>query len=175
MSTPLSTRVERSNILIERARFMTLATLGPNGPWASTVNYVPLRDPLRLLWLSLRDSQHSRNIEASPGISGSIFLTGLDTELSLDGAQFTATAEAVGPGRSDELNAWFYERNFPNEEIRRQWRLPPEQLAESGPRRFYLATVREWWLLDTVGWLKDMTDRRIEVPLAALRQAEVAL
>ncbi|MGW7519513.1 pyridoxamine 5'-phosphate oxidase family protein [Streptomyces sp. NPDC054796] len=166
--TPVPLLRERSNVLIENARFMTLATQGADGPWASTVNYVPLREPLRLLWYSLRRSRHSRNIETHPEVSGSLFMTGLDTQLTLDGAQFTATAEAVGADRLAELSDWYYARNFPDETVRAQWRLPREEFTGDGPRRFYLLTVHEWWLLDVDQWLVDMNDQRIAVPLDAV-------
>ncbi|MER5867369.1 pyridoxamine 5'-phosphate oxidase family protein [Kitasatospora sp. NPDC002040] len=156
---------ERSDFLIENARFMTLATTGPDGAWASTVNFVPLRDPLRLLWYSLRRARHSRNIEADPHLSGSLFLTGLDSELTLDGAQFTATAAAVGPAELDELSSWYYRRNFPDEETRALFDLPLTEFSGDGPRRFYLLTVHQWWLLDTDQWLVDKNDQRIAVPL----------
>ncbi|MFE6103626.1 pyridoxamine 5'-phosphate oxidase family protein [Streptomyces laurentii] len=173
-TTPAGRLAERSDALIENARFMTLATSGPDGAWASTVNYVPLRDPLRLLWYSLREARHSRNIAATPRLSGSIFLTGLDSRLTLDGAQFTAEAEEVGPDRLDALSEWYYQRNFPDEEVRSRWRLPLEEFRGAGPRRFYLLTVREWWLLDVDGWLEDMNDRRVAVPTHGLGAREEA-
>ena len=165
--TPLAELTERSDFLIENARFMTLATHGPDGVWASTVNYVPLRDPLGLLWYSLRRARHSRNIEADPRISGSIHLTGLPG-FGLDGAQFTAVAKPVGPDELDTLSAWYYERNFPDEEVRSEWRLPLDEFRGDGPRRFYRLEVREWWLLDIDQWLVDKNDQRIAVPLEAI-------
>ncbi|MGW6741978.1 pyridoxamine 5'-phosphate oxidase family protein [Streptomyces sp. NPDC055025] len=165
--TPLPELAERSHFLIENARFMTLATHGPEGAWASTVNYVPLRQPLRLLWYSMRRARHSRDIEADPRISGSVYLTGLPG-LGLDGAQFTATARPVGPDELQELSDWYYERNFPDESVRRQWRLPLGEFRDEGPRRFYLLEVHRWWLLDIDQWLADKKDQRVAVPLDAL-------
>ncbi|MFJ3192648.1 pyridoxamine 5'-phosphate oxidase family protein [Streptomyces griseoviridis] len=165
--TPLPELTARSDALLENARFTTLATQGPGGPWASTVNYVPLREPLRLLWYSLRRAQHSRNIEDDPQVSGSIYLTGLPG-LGLDGAQFTATARAVEPDELDGLSDWYYERNFPDEQVRREWRLPLDEFRGEGHRRFYLLEIRQWWLLDIDQWLVDKNDQRVAVPLDAL-------
>ncbi|MFE3826877.1 pyridoxamine 5'-phosphate oxidase family protein [Streptomyces sp. NPDC059092] len=165
--TPLPELIRRSDFLIENARFTTLATHGPDGPWASTVNYVPLRGPLQLLWYSLRRARHSRNIEADPRVSGSIYLTGLPG-LGLDGAQFTATARPVEPEELDALSSWYYERNFPDEEVRRQWRLPLEEFRDEGHRRFYLLEIQRWWLLDIDQWLVDKNDQRVPVPLDAI-------
>lgn len=164
--------VRRCDDLIEHARFMTLATRGEDGPWASTVNYVPLREPLRLLWYSLRNARHSRNIEADPAVSGSVFRTGVANPLGLDGAQFTGTAHAVGAGELGELADFYYRRNFADEQTREAWRLPLAQFRGDGPRRFYVVAVREWWLFDLDGWLADMNDRRVAVELAALSARE---
>ncbi|WIY00979.1 pyridoxamine 5'-phosphate oxidase family protein [Amycolatopsis mongoliensis] len=160
--------IHRSEDLIEHARFMTLATCGPDGPWASTVNYVPMRQPMRLLWYSLRNAQHSRNIEAAPVVSGSVFRIGVPNPLGLDGAQFTGTARAVDAGELEELAEFYYRRNFSDEQTRQKWRLPLAEFQADGPRRFYLVTVTAWWLFDLEGWLVDMNDRRVAVDLAAL-------
>jgi uncharacterized protein YhbP (UPF0306 family) len=158
----------RCDDLIEHARFMTLATRGPDGPWATTVNYVPMREPLRLVWYSLRAARHSRNIEVDPAVSGSVFRTGVPNPLGLDGAQFTGTARAVEAGELEELADFYYRRNFADEQTRKQWRLPLAEFREDGPRRFYVVTVTAWWLFDLDGWLTDMNDRRVAVDLAAL-------
>lgn len=149
---------------------MTLASVDPHGAWASTVNYVPLREPLRLLWYSLRSARHSRNLESHSFVSGSIYLTGLPG-LGLDGAQFEATARCVATTEIDEMAAWYYQRNFTDHDERERWRLPLDQFHGSGPRRFYVATIRAWWLLDIDRWLRDMHDQRISVPLESLSSA----
>jgi uncharacterized protein YhbP (UPF0306 family) len=164
--------IYRSNVLIERGRFITLATCGPDGAWASTVNFVPLRDPLRLLWYSQRHVQHSRNIADTPEIAASIFLTqDVTTEVGLDGAQLTGTVRTIED--EDELAEraeWYYTRNFPDEQVRDQWRLPLTQFRGEGHRRFYELTVTEWWLLDIAHWLDTKNDQRIPVDLAVLQK-----
>ncbi|MFJ9553927.1 pyridoxamine 5'-phosphate oxidase family protein [Nocardiopsis sp. NPDC101807] len=161
---------ERSNFLIENGRFMTLATQDPEGAWASTVNYVPLREPLRLLWYSLRRARHSQNIHARPMVSGSIFMTGLPG-FGLDGAQFTGTASPVTGEDLEEVAEFYYQRNFPDEQTRQEWRLPLTEFEGEGDRRFYFVEIRSWWLLDIDQWLVDMNDQRIAVPLAPLARA----
>lgn len=166
--TANDTLIGRSNTLIEHARFFTLASRGPDGIWASTVNFVPLREPLRLLWYSLRDARHSRNIDAHSEVAGSVFRTDLPTQLGLDGAQLTGTAGAVEPDGPDDFYNLYYERNFPDEQTREQWRIPLDEFRGAGPRRFYLLTVAEWWLVDLDLWLQTKNDCRIAVDLAAL-------
>lgn len=162
--------IDRSEFLIENGRFVTLATQGPGGAWASTVNYVPLRDPLRLLWYSLREAQHSENIHARPRVSGSIFMTGLPG-VGLDGAQFAGTASAVHGKDLDHLSEFYYQRNFPDEETRENWRLPLSEFDGDGPRRFYVVEIDAWWLLDIDQWLVDKRDQRVAVPLPPLARA----
>ncbi|TCO59602.1 pyridoxamine 5'-phosphate oxidase family protein [Actinocrispum wychmicini] len=163
--------VSRSNVLIERGRFITLATHGSDGVWASTVNFVPLRKPLRLLWYSQRRVRHSRNVAEAPAAAGTIFLTGLTTELGLDGAQLTGTVRAVED--KDELAEraeFYYLRNFPDDQVRARWRLPLTEFRGAGHRRFYELTVTGWWLLDVDHWLATMNDQRVAVDLSALHR-----
>ncbi|SEG95410.1 Uncharacterized conserved protein YhbP, UPF0306 family [Nonomuraea solani] len=165
--TDRETLIERSTYLLDNARFVTLATQGPKGPWASTVNFVPLRSPLRLLWYSLRDARHSRFLSAHPDTAASLFMTGLPG-FGLDGAQLTGEAHEVGDGDLAECHRLYYELNFPDETVRREWLLPTSEFSGDGPRRFYVMDVRQWWLLDIDRWLQDKHDQRIEVPLDAL-------
>ncbi|TDD28862.1 pyridoxamine 5'-phosphate oxidase family protein [Actinomadura sp. KC06] len=153
--------------LLDQGRFTTLATTDGTAPWASTVNFVPLRDPLRLVWYSMRDSQHSRNIETEPAVSGSIYLTGLPG-FGLDGLQFEGRAHAVPSNQVEDIHDRYYRLNFPDEADRRAWILPVQEFHGDGPRRFYIAEITRLWLLDIDRWLHDKHDRRLEVPLTAL-------
>ncbi|WP_327118593.1 pyridoxamine 5'-phosphate oxidase family protein [Nocardia sp. NBC_01730] len=163
----------RSRVLLDRARFVTLATSGPAGPWSSTVNYVVLHQPLRLLWYSLRDARHSMNIAGSPQVAGSIFLTGLTgsdapSGIPIDGAQFTGECREV---TADELPAYYdryYESNFPDPAVRAEWMLPLDEFHTDGPRRFYRLDIDRWWLYDAQRWTEDKHDTRIEVSVAAI-------
>ncbi|WP_031465038.1 pyridoxamine 5'-phosphate oxidase family protein [Sciscionella sediminilitoris] len=164
--------IDRSNVLIETGQFVTLATHSPENAWASTVNFVPLRGPLRFLWYSQRHVRHSRNIDVAPEIAGSIFRTDAANELGLDGAQFTGIARAIEEAAElAEYADFYYTRNFPDEQVREQWRRPLSEFHGEGHRRFYEVTVNGWWLLDVGHWLATMNDQRIDVDLAALQQA----
>lgn len=157
--------LERSTSLLDNARFLTLATRSAEESWAATVNFVPLRSPLRLLWYSLRSARHSRHIAENPQIAASIFMTDLPG-LGLDGAQLIGTCESV-EDRVAEHHRLYYELNFPDETVRAQWLLPLSEFTMDGPRRFYLLTVNRWWLLDIERWLRDKHDTRIEIPNAS--------
>lgn len=167
----LSTPPQRSRTLLESARFMTLATVSPGGePWASTVNYVCQREPLKLIWYSMRDAAHSRNIGANAAVSASIFRYDLGTAspIGLDGVQLAGECRAIPDAEVEQTHQHYYQRNFPDALIRRQWMLPVEQFRGGGARRFYELSVARWWLLDIECWLQDKRDRRIELPLSQL-------
>jgi uncharacterized protein len=53
-----------------RHNVATLATQGPNGPWASAVFYV--NDGLTLYFLSAPPAQHSRNLEGDPRVAATV-------------------------------------------------------------------------------------------------------
>ncbi|WP_051242608.1 pyridoxamine 5'-phosphate oxidase family protein [Stappia stellulata] len=164
---------QRVEFLLRTARFVTLATADPEtGPWASTVNYILCEDnDIRLLWYSMRDAQHSRNIERTSAISGSIFRTDLTPEqspLGLDGVQFSGHCRAVPVARVANVHEEYYRLNFPDEALRKQWMLPLDQFTGAGPRRFYEFVLEKMWLLDIERWLLDKEDRRFEVNLNEL-------
>ncbi|MFE4512755.1 pyridoxamine 5'-phosphate oxidase family protein [Kitasatospora sp. NPDC056783] len=164
--------LRRSGHLLAHARFMTLATTDGSEPWASTVNFVPLRapgTPLRLLYYSLRTALHSRNIDRHPRVAGSLYLTGLPG-LGLDGAQFTGTCRATDDQGVAEHHRLYYELNFPDPAVRSEWLLPASDFRGPGPRRFYTVEVDRWWLLDIDRWLVDKHDQRVEVPLHDLTE-----
>lgn len=166
--------LDRSRLLLHTARFMTLATLSAGGePWASTVNYVCRAEPLKLIWYSMRDALHSRNLEAGAVVSGSIsrYDLGAASPIGLDGAQFVSECRVLDSEEAHAAHRHYYERNFPDELVRRQWMLPIEEFVGTGHRRFYEATITRWWLFDIERWLRDKQDRRVEVPLSTLAAA----
>ncbi|GAA2598376.1 pyridoxamine 5'-phosphate oxidase family protein [Streptomyces axinellae] len=158
---------ERSRRLLAQGRFLTLATAHGGTPWAATVNYVALGAPLRLLFYSLTRARHSRDIALRPQVAGSVFMTGLPG-FGLDGVQFTGECRAVDASGLAEIHRLYYEVNFPDPAVRAEWTLPLSEFRDGGPRRFYLVTVRELWLLDIERWLADKHDQRVAVPLDAL-------
>ncbi len=169
--TDPSTLIARSRTLLETTRFITLATVSDAGEaWASTVNFVPLRGPLRLVWYSMRAARHSRNIDARRRIAGSIFRTDLGnlSPIGLDGAQCSGPCRVIPSEELSGIHLQYYERNFPDPGIRQAWMLPPAEFTDAGPRRFYELTVERWWLLDIDRWLIDKHDGRIEVSVADL-------
>lgn len=158
----------RGLFLLDNAQFATLATHGEGLPWASTVSYAHLTDPLRLLWYSAGAARHSRNITGDPRVSASIFMTGLPG-IGLDGAQLTGTCREVPPEALADIHRTFYARKFPEEGERAEWTLPIEEFSGNGPRRFYMLHVERFWLFDVDRWLVDKHDGRVELDVPSLR------
>lgn len=155
----------RVHALLTGARFATLATTGPDGPWASTVNVVPLYDPLRLLWYSLRDARHSRNVACEPRVSAEMHLTNVaESPVGLDGIQLSADCDEITGADLAHYHHEYYHRNFPDPQARAEWMLPRTAFADTGPWRLYVAHVRRLWLFDVDRWLQDKHDTRFEVP-----------
>lgn len=158
---------KRGLFLLDNAQFATLATRGGDLPWASTVSYVHLTDPPRLLWYSAGAARHSRNLTIEPRVSASFFMTGLPGA-GLDGAQVIGTCREAPPETVDQIHRAFYELKFPDEDVRAEWILPVEQFTGDGPRRFYLLHIERFWLFDIDRWLVDKHDGRVELDLTQL-------
>lgn len=166
---------ERARRLLDEARYMNLATVSADGhPWAATLEYAWLSDPLRLVFGSATVSRHSRDIAVTPEVSGSLFLAGEGTGLDItavDGAQFTGSCSEIPADTLDRYHAAFYESVFPDERIREKWMLPQSSLCAPALHRLYLIEVERWWLIDTRTWAQDRIDRRIGVPLNEVRSS----
>ncbi|KMJ45344.1 pyridoxamine 5'-phosphate oxidase family protein [Xenorhabdus khoisanae] len=165
---------QRSRELVNSARFFTLASQGAdNLPWASTVNYVPLFDPLRLVWYSMRTAKHSRNIHHCAAVSGSLFRYDMQktSPIGLDGAQFTGIVREIPECECEHIHQSYYHLNFPDELERARWELPLHEFYGDGSRRFYALLINDWWLLDIDTWLKTKEDRRVSVPISQLLES----
>lgn len=166
--TPLG----RTRRLLREARYLNLATVSPEGrPWAATLEYAWLADPLRFVFGSAGLSRHGLNIAVNPSVSGALFTApstpGLDIA-AVDGAQFTGTCGEISADELDEYYSDFYRAVFPDPDQRSQFSLERSQLRPPAPHRLYLVVVEEWWLIDTRTWERDRIDRRMEVPLTDL-------
>jgi uncharacterized protein YhbP (UPF0306 family) len=73
---------------------MSLATAGPDGPWAASVFYV--HDGFDLIWLSEPTARHSQNIAVYPHLAVTINAD-YDDWRQIKGIQLEGRAEAIGP------------------------------------------------------------------------------
>ncbi|MFG6178779.1 pyridoxamine 5'-phosphate oxidase family protein [Halomonas sp. THAF12] len=169
---PIASPQERANRLLDSASFLTLATFNDTmTPWASTVNYVVLRSPLRLVWYSMIQAQHSLNIERAPLVSASIFRTDLGDEsppAGLDGIQLLGDGRSLSDEEARDMHPLYYRLNFPDPAVRQAWELPLGEFIGQGPRRFYEIRPRCLWLLDLERWRADKVDQRLAVDIDSL-------
>ncbi|MFJ2651611.1 pyridoxamine 5'-phosphate oxidase family protein [Streptomyces sp. NPDC087420] len=161
---------ERAKRVLDTARYMNLATASAGGvPWAATLEYAWLADPLRFVFGSATSSRHSRHVRARPEVGGSLFIAGRHSAgvdiASVDGAQFSGHCTEIAPDKLDEYYARFYETVFPDPRQRARWQLRPTLLRSPAEHRLYLVEVERWWLIDTGTWAEDRIDRRVELPL----------
>lgn len=79
---------------IETHNVATLATTGPDGPWATPVFYAS--EGFTLYFLSSPRSRHARNLGASPAVSAAITEDYRDWS-EIQGIQLAGRAEALPP------------------------------------------------------------------------------
>lgn len=162
---------QRSLVLLHTTRFVTFATLSSeNVPWATTVEPKILFNPLRFLWYSAHQSQHSQNIRHHSQVSGTLFNYHLP-EFGLpgfDGAQFTGIARELSVDESEDAYHEFHQNSLFDETQNALPSIALEQLQENGHSRFYALIVEQWWLFDMAHWLTNQESRRIPVPLSYL-------
>ncbi|MEV4339416.1 pyridoxamine 5'-phosphate oxidase family protein [Streptomyces sp. NPDC049590] len=162
------TLIERTVHLLDRARYLNLATARDGAPWVATLEYAWFAAPLHFVFGSSTGARHSGDLRADPRVSGSLYVTegaaGVAVA-SIDGAQFTGRCTEIGPERLAAYHAPFYETVFPDAGQRARWQLPPELLRGAAPHRLYRVDVERWWLIDTRHWEEDRIDRRVELSL----------
>lgn len=78
---------------LEAHNTMTLATSGPDGPWAAGLFYV--NDGFDLYWLSDPDTRHSQNIAHAPQVAVTVHEDYADWRV-IQGVQAEGVAEVVG-------------------------------------------------------------------------------
>ncbi len=88
---------------------LTLATVGPAGPWAAAVFYAS--DDFRLVFLSAETTRHARNLAANPHVAGTIHEDYADWR-PIQGIQLEGTARRlVGAAAAAAMAR--YARKFP--------------------------------------------------------------
>jgi len=89
---------------------LTLATQGPDGPWAATVFFAH-DTALDLYFISSRATRHIRDLLANPEVAATV-TTDLDDWESIRGLQIAARAEPIAPGERDAVTD-LYLKKFP--------------------------------------------------------------
>lgn len=108
---------------LETHNTLTLATIGPDGPWAAALFYV--NDGFSLYWLSDPRARHSRNIARNPHVAVTVNEDYRDWR-RIQGVQMEGTAEQVGTIRGAAGPMRLYAAKYP---FLKNWREPPLVLA----------------------------------------------
>ena len=127
---------QRARRIIDTNKYLTLATVGPDGlPWASPVFYTP-DGHSTLYWASGPETQHSRNLAHRPDAAIVVF----DSTVPIGAAQAVYMRALVAIVPDDELTDWaaFYCGRFPETEAFVDELLQPGSLF-----RLYRATVTQ--------------------------------
>ncbi|RMG54017.1 MAG: pyridoxamine 5'-phosphate oxidase [Acidobacteria bacterium] len=122
---------------------MTLATIGPDGPWATGLFYA--HDEFDVYWLSDPRSRHSRNIAVNPQVAVAIHEDYRRWE-EIRGIQMEGVAELVGPLADAGRPADIYLTRYP---FLRDPAHLPRPLAEALTRaRLYHFMPRRIYFID---------------------------
>ena len=100
---------ERALRYLETHSVLTLATHGPEGPWATAVFYAS--EGFTLYFLSMPDSRHGRNIAVHANVAGAVQEDYADWP-EIKGIQLEGTA-AVLEGAERDAAIRRYARRFP--------------------------------------------------------------
>lgn len=124
--------IERIGSFLDSFGTMSLATHGPDGPWAATV-FFARDDQLNLYFISNPDSRHIREMHSSNTVAATVN-GDHDTWDDIRGVQIAGIAGAV-PARQRPATADRYLRKFPK--IRRVVEQPLTAVEESIAARFH--------------------------------------
>jgi uncharacterized protein YhbP (UPF0306 family) len=151
-----STLRDRVLAYLRHHNTLTLATWGPDGPWAAALFYV--NDGFDLFWLSDPAARHSRNIAQSPRVAVAIHEDYSDWR-AIQGLQMEGTATEVGPPGEAAHAMELYAAKYP---FVGDWRRPPAEFARAlALARVYRFTPERVLFIDNARGL----GQRVEVPL----------
>jgi nitroimidazol reductase NimA-like FMN-containing flavoprotein (pyridoxamine 5'-phosphate oxidase superfamily) len=128
--------VRRGREVIDQNKYMTLATVGPDGlPWATPVFFTP-DGYSTLYWASSPTARHSHNVAANPVVSIVVF----DSSVAIGSAQAVYMEAETAEVGDDELaeRAAFYCRRYPETEDFLDRLTSPDS-----PFRLYRASVTQ--------------------------------
>jgi len=128
---------------LETHNTLTLATIGPEGPWAAALFYV--NDAFALYWLSDPQTRHSRNIARNPSVAVTVNEDYRDWRV-IQGIQMEGRAEQIGPLAKASQAMGLYVAKYP---FLGDWRNPPPVLAKAlDAARMYRFTPRRVLFID---------------------------
>lgn len=133
--------VAHARALLDVNRYLTLATIGPDGrPWTSPV-YFACAGEREFYWMSATDAQHSRNLAVRPQVSIVVF----DSTVA---PYHGRAVYAVGEAR--ELSGEDLDRGlevYPGPGRRGGVPITRDDVTGSSPNRLYQMRVSDLWVL----------------------------
>lgn len=128
-----------------RTQYMTLATQGASGPWATPL-YFSWDDKFNLYFISKLDTQHAQNLTTNPATACSIFPTDQNTLGRILGVSATGIAHHItDPGDRKKADDFYFDRLHPNDPIAREvngYRTNPDW-------HMFKVTLSGLWYFDT--------------------------
>ena len=156
--------------IITANRYLTLATSGPEGPWASPLAYTVEPD-VSLVFYSAIDSRHCRNIAHNSQVAGAIFDSSRPSA-EADGVQFMGQCAEVAEGELAAVMERYFSQSFPDPEIRREWLRPTSDFQAPASQRFYRIRIERLFKPDPES---IQIDRRLELDIAEVRRLVAAI
>jgi len=153
-----------ANILSSN-RYLTLATSGAEGSWASPLAYT-IEPDLSLIFFSSLDSVHARNIVEDRRVSGAIFDSHQPSDTA-DGIQFRGTASTIMGADLHLIMERYFQLSFPDPEIRTKWQRPVKDFEEDSMQRFFRIEMEGLYKLDPES---TAVDKRLALSISLLRQ-----
>ena len=149
---------QRAKEIIEKIRYITLATVTPDGePWNSPV-FSAHDEQYNFYWASWKENQHSKNICAN----GKVFLVIYDSQAP-EGTGEGVYIQARAVELSDEKeiahaakHLWGRKNKAPRQ---------PYELLGEYPRRMYKAIPEKIWMNSTGNINGNFIDTREEIML----------
>ncbi|MFI5412788.1 MAG: pyridoxamine 5'-phosphate oxidase family protein [Candidatus Micrarchaeales archaeon] len=136
MWEPYNSYEEKARSIIDKIRYMVLATSDKMGnPWASPV-FFAVDEKYNFYFLSAIDSRHGINIEKNPKVGIAIF-DSTNPMGSSDGVQLEATVSIIGKKDIAKTIDIYCKRLFPNSKIASTDLYEPSRYVEPSEFRFY--------------------------------------
>lgn len=130
---------QRVRELIQRNRYIVLATSDGDNPWVAPLEYMADED-LNFYFFSPSDVRHVRHIEQNGSVAAAVFDTdqpeyGADTTVNLNGVQMECTARKLERSEYSEAVLGAIEALHPP--------MPPYEVFQITPQRFYVPRIQD--------------------------------
>lgn len=154
---------DKARKIISANRYMTLATSSDGSPWAAPVAYV-IDSEFNFYWYSESQARHSQHIAQSATVAVAIFDSTAPSD-EVDGLQIEGVASEVPEQDLERIMNLYYERSFPDPEVRARWQKVKSDFMGDSSQRFYRFTPMKSFKCDLDN---TSVDRRVEVSLKAV-------